>query len=58
MLNGGNTNFFTITVVDVNDNPPIFDGQQGSQISLDMPEVCHEYNEDDGDENNIYLMIL
>ena len=39
-LNGGTTNYFTITIEDVNDNPPMFDGDQGSQISLDVPEVC------------------
>ena len=38
-LNGGSTTYFTITVEDVNDNPPMFDGNQGSQISLDVPEV-------------------
>ena len=37
-LNGGRTFYFTIEVADVNDNPPILDGNHGSQISLDVPE--------------------
>ena len=46
-LNGGSTNYFTITIEDVNDNPPMFDGDQGSQISLDVPEVCGSYANND-----------